>query len=107
MTQLEKSKRFVESKNCNKTKKQVQCNKVNEAKEDKTSDAYVPKSYRSQSRLGLLLTSWLDKYLGIRFQQPIKWKNFFLITALHLAGAYFFSIYKLSDVTWKLYPWSN
>lgn len=56
--------------------------------EDKTSDNYIPKTYRSQSKLGLLLTHWLDKYLGVRFLQPIKWQNTISIIALHIFFAY-------------------
>lgn len=70
--------------------------------EDKTSENYVPKSYRSQTKLGLLLTHWLDKYLGIRFLQPIKWQNTIAISALHL---YF--LYMVLRNPWNVVKWQT
>lgn len=64
--------------------------------EDKTSDNYVPKSYRTQPKLGILVTKFLDKYLGIRFLQPIKWQNTISIGILH----YIFLYYAIG------YPWT-
>lgn len=65
--------------------------------EDKTSENYIPKSYRTQPKLGILLTQMLDKYLGIKFLQPIKWTNTLSIGILH----FFFLYYALG------YPWNT
>lgn len=70
--------------------------------EDKTSDYYVPKSYRSQTKIGLLLTHWLDKYLGIRFLQPIKWQNTIAISALH-----FYFIFMVLRNPWNVVKWQT
>lgn len=70
--------------------------------EDKTSDNYVPKSYRSQTKLGLLLTHWLDKYFGVRFLQPIKWQNTIAIFALH-----FYFIIMVFQNPWNVVKWQS
>ncbi|XP_063706932.1 acyl-CoA Delta(11) desaturase-like [Culicoides brevitarsis] len=70
--------------------------------EDKTSDNYVPKSYRSQSKLGLLATHFLDKYLGIRFLQPIKWQNTISIFALH-----FYFLFMVLKNPWNVTMWQT
>lgn len=75
--------------------------------EDKTSDNYVPKSYRSQSKFAVFLTNFLDKYLGLRFLQPIKWNNAILIFLLHFIVAQQLLTYKLGSLMWQTYVWGK
>lgn len=69
--------------------------------EDKTSDNYIPKSYRSQSKLGLQLTYFLDKYLGVRFLQPIKWQNTISIFLIHIIFIIMAICFPWNYVMWK------
>lgn len=75
--------------------------------EDKTSDSYVPKTYRSQSKLGLLMTQWLDKYLGIRFKNPIKWQNTISILLAHFLVLYIFFTWPMGIIKWQGWPWGK
>lgn len=75
--------------------------------EDKTSDNYVPKSYRTQSKLGLLVTHWLDKYLGVRFLQPIKWQNTVAIISVHALLLFVFFTYPVYCVYLQTAIWGK
>lgn len=75
--------------------------------DDKTSDNYIPKSYRSQARLGVLLTQWMEKYLGVLYLQPIKWTNAILIFMLHIVAVYYLLTFNPVDVCWQTYFWGK
>lgn len=81
--------------------------KVTSDIEDKNSENYIPKSYRSQSKLGILATEWMAKYLRVKFLQPIKWQNAILIFAIHFISFYKIFTYKLGSVCWQTYFWGN
>lgn len=69
--------------------------------DDKTSDSYIPKSYRSQSATSRFLTTLLA-FCGLTFLQPIKWKNVISIMLLHLLALHsflFFPIWEARLVT--------
>lgn len=65
--------------------------------EDKTSDDYIPKSYRSQSLTNRVLTGFLA-YFGITFLQPIKWKNVLPIVILHAYCTYAFLAFPVFEI---------
>lgn len=69
--------------------------------EDKTSDDYVPKSYRSQGWINRTLTGILS-YFGFTFLQPIKWKNVLPIFIIHIICFYMliaFPVFEIKPMT--------
>lgn len=69
--------------------------------EDKTSDNYVPKSYRSQSLVNRFMTRCLA-LCGMTFLQPIKWKNVIQIFLLHIVCLYMviaFPVFEIKVLT--------
>lgn len=77
---------------------EVQANKKDiQYTEDKTSDDYIPKSYRSQGLINRFLTGILA-FFGITFLQPIKWKNVLPIALVHIACLYILLAFPVFDV---------
>lgn len=80
--------------------------KVDSFVEDKTSDLYVPKTYRHQNSISLFLT-WVLKKCGITFLQPIKWKNVLMIVGGHLLFLYSIMIFPVFEVYVKTILWGK
>lgn len=74
--------------------------------EDKTSDDYIPKSYRSQGIVNRFLTACL-RLCGITFLQPIKWKNVVPIFLIHLYTLYIVIAFPVFEVKVMTIVWGK
>lgn len=74
--------------------------------DDKTSDAYIPKSYRSQSATSKFLTDLLAA-CGLTFLQPIKWKNVISIMLIHVLALYTFLLFPIWEARLITIAWGK
>lgn len=74
--------------------------------EDKASTDYIPKSYRSQSFASRFLTKCLE-ICGVKFLQPIKWKNVISIMSLHIVAIYVMMAFPVLEVKFMTVIWGE